>query len=112
MRDDPRWGVGGGVVFAVAGFLLLSMGGAVIAAPATVPLMHIAASHHRTPAFRCLAVVLSALTVAEVAWALTYLALDEARPWIWLLPSIAVVAVAAISNVLLHRAGATPVHTA
>ena len=49
MRDERRWGSGRGVVFVVAGLLLLSMGGAVIAAPATVPLMHIAAWQHRTP---------------------------------------------------------------
>ncbi|MCA1702678.1 MAG: hypothetical protein LC808_05180 [Actinobacteria bacterium] len=94
-------------MFVVAGLLLLSMGGAVIAAPATVPVMHIAASQHRTLAFRRLAVVLSALTVAGVAWALTYLALEEPQPWIWLLPSLAVVAVAAVSNALLRRVAAT-----
>ena len=31
-------------------------------------------------------------TIAEVAWALTYLAVGEAQPWIWLLPLIACVA--------------------
>jgi uncharacterized BrkB/YihY/UPF0761 family membrane protein len=109
MRDERRWSIVGGVVFVVAGVLLLSMGGAVIAAPATVPLMNIAASQHRTPAFRRWAVFLSALTMAEVAWALTYLALDEAQPWIWLVPSLAVVAVAAACNALLRRVAATPV---
>ncbi len=112
MRDERRWGTGSGIVFVVAGLLLLLMGGAVIAAPATVPLMHIAASQHRTPAFRRLAVVLSALTVAEVAWALTYLELEEAQPWIWLLPSLAVVAVAAVSNALLRRVAAPPARPA
>jgi hypothetical protein len=108
MHDERRWGIGGGVVFVVAGLLLLSMGGAVIAAPATVPMMHLAASQHRTRAFRRLAVVLSAFTVAEVGWALTYLTVEEAQPWIWLVPGLAVVVVASISNALLRRVAARP----
>ncbi len=30
--------------------------------------------------------MIAALTVAEVAWAATYLTVAEAQPWIWLLP--------------------------
>ena len=56
--------------------------------------------------------ILSAFTVAEVVWALTYLALEEAQPWIWLLPSLPVVAVAAVSNALLRRVAATPARPA
>ena len=33
--------------------------------------------------------VVAALTVAEVAWVATYLAVAEAGPWIWLLPAVA-----------------------
>jgi hypothetical protein len=94
MREVPidgaapqrSWRLAGVIVFAVAGFLLLSMGGAVFAAPITVPLMLVVSRRHPTTTFRVAGVVLVALTVAEVVWALTYLQLQEAQPWIWLLP--------------------------
>ncbi|MGH9011402.1 MAG: hypothetical protein ACRDYF_16380, partial [Acidimicrobiia bacterium] len=72
---------------AVSAFLLLSMGGAVVAAPLTLPLLYFALRGGRMGAgLRVAAVVIAALTVAEVAWAATYLTIEEARPWIWLLP--------------------------
>jgi hypothetical protein len=72
---------------AVSAFLLLSMGGAVVAAPMTLPLLYLAIRSGRMGAgLRAAAVVIAALTVAEVAWAATYLAVSEAQPWIWLLP--------------------------
>jgi hypothetical protein len=71
----------------VAAFLLLSMGGAIVAAPLTLPLLWLVVRADRTgPALRAAAVVVAALTVAEVVWAATYLAVTEAEPWIWLLP--------------------------
>ena len=106
--DGQRWGLVGVAVFVVAGFLLLSMGGAIVAAPVTVPLMYLAVARHPTPAFRRLAVVLSALTVAEVAWALTYFGNGEAQPWIWLVPGLAGAgAAAALSTALRRRTVAT-----
>ncbi len=98
MTDAQRWSVIGVVTFVVAGFLLLSMGGAIIAAPVTVPLMQVAASRHPTRSFRRAAMVLSVLTVGEVAWALTYVAAGDAQPWIWLLPSLGALAVVPISR--------------
>ena len=98
MTGARRWRVIGVVTFVVVGFLLLSMGGAIVAAPVTVPLMFVAASRHPTRGFRAAAMVLSALTVAEVVWALTYVAIEEAQPWIWLLPSLAGVMIAAASR--------------
>lgn len=77
------------VTFVVAGVLLVSMGAAILAAPVTLPLMWVAAVRNPTPAFRVAAKVLSALTVAEVVWALAYLTIDESQPWIWLLPGLA-----------------------
>jgi hypothetical protein len=72
---------------AVSAFLLLSMGGAIVAAPLTVPLLYLAVRTGRLgTALRVTAVVIAALTVAEVAWAATYLTMAEAQPWIWLLP--------------------------
>jgi hypothetical protein len=75
------------VLVAVSAFLLLSMGGAVVAAPLTLPLLYLAVRGGRMgTGFRLAAVVIAALTVAEVAWAATYLTVAEAQPWIWLLP--------------------------
>jgi hypothetical protein len=75
------------VLVAVSAFLLLSMGGAIVAAPLTLPLLYLAVRGDRIGAgLRTAAVVIAALTVAEVAWAATYLAVAEAKPWIWLLP--------------------------
>jgi hypothetical protein len=79
-----QWRVVGAVTFLITGFLLLSMGGAIVAAPVTVPLMYLAASRHPTRSFRAAAMALSGLTIAE------------AQPWIWLLPSLAAFAAAAV----------------
>jgi hypothetical protein len=78
------------VLVAVSAFLLLSMGVAVVAGPLTIPLLCLAARRSRTgQRLRAAAVLVAALTVAEVAWAATDLAVSEAQPWIWLLPAAA-----------------------
>lgn len=82
-------------MFAVAAFLLVSMGGAVVAAPVTLPLMLVLSRHHPTATFRVAGLVLVGLTAAEVAWALTHLQLQEAQPWIWLVPLLGGVIAAA-----------------
>lgn len=105
MQDERRWGIIGVIVFLIAGFLLVSFGGAIVAAPATVPLMLVSAARHPTRAFRAAAVLLSSLTLAEVAWALTYGTLGEGRPWIWLIPCLTAVACAAASTALLRPRG-------
>ena len=89
------------VVVAIAAFLLVSMGGAIVAAPLTLPLLWLVVRADRTgPALRAAAVAVAALTVVEIVWAATYLAVDEAQPWIWLLP----VAAGAGATVALLRA--------
>ena len=81
------------VLVAVSAFLLLSMGGAIVAAPLTLPLLYSAIRGGRLRSgLRLAAVVVAALTVAEVAWAATYLSIAESQPWIWLLPAAAGVA--------------------
>src|SRR5205809_2776032 len=76
-----------GVVVAVAAFLLVSYGGAIVAAPATLPLLYLALRRDETGRrLRLVIVVVAALTAAETGWAVTYVAVGEARPWIWLLP--------------------------
>ena len=75
------------VLVAVSALLLLSMGGAIVAAPLTLPLLFLAIRGGRmSGGLRAAAVLIAALTVAEVAWAATYLAVEEAQPWIWFLP--------------------------
>jgi hypothetical protein len=90
--SQTPWRVIGIAVFVVAAVLLVSMGGAIVAAPITVPLMFIAARRHPTRSFRVAGAVISSLTIAEVAWAITYLAVEDRTPWIWLLPLIAAIA--------------------
>jgi hypothetical protein len=83
-------GPGARVLVAVSAFLLLSMGGAIVAAPVTLPLLYLVVRSGRlSHGLRVAAVVVAALTVAEVAWAATYLTVAEAQPWIWGLPIVA-----------------------
>ena len=82
------WWIGGIALFCLAAFLLVSMGGAIVAAPLTVPLMFVVVRHRPTAAFRTIGATLTGATVAEAVWALTYLAIDESKPWIWLFPLV------------------------
>jgi hypothetical protein len=78
------------VLVVVSAFLLLSMGGAIVAAPLTLPLLYLAVRSGRlNTGLRKAAIVVAGLTVAEVVWAATYLAVAEAQPWIWLLSAAA-----------------------
>jgi hypothetical protein len=86
VRPWPASPALGLVVVGVAAVLLLSMGGAIVAAPVTVPLLGLVGRRHPRGAVRWVAVVLAAATVGEVAWALTYLTLGEVQPGIWLVP--------------------------
>jgi len=86
VQRETNWQRIGIFVFAAAAFLLVSMGGAIAAAPVTVPLMYVASRRHPTGAFRIAAAVLGGFTMAETAWALTYLLMTEAKPWIWAVP--------------------------
>jgi hypothetical protein len=102
-----RWKMMGLVVFGVSAVLLASMGGAIVAAPVTIPLIVVASRRHPTVAFRAVGAVLVGLTAGEVVWALTYLAIEEAKPWIWLLPLVvalpaAVAVLGASSRSVVH----------
>ena len=69
---------GARVLVAVSGFLLLSMGGAIVAAPLTLPLLYLAVRNRQLGSgLRLAALVIAALTVAELAWAATYLTVAE-----------------------------------
>jgi hypothetical protein len=86
-------GAGAGwVLVGVGTVLLLSYGGAIVAAPLTVPLLFLAARASSSKSFRVCAGIVVVLTIAELAWALTYFTVGEARPLIWLVPTLATLA--------------------
>jgi len=78
------------VAVAVGALLLLSTGGAILAAPVTLPLLYLAAGPDRADrahgGVRVAALAVAGLTVAEIVWAATDVAVAGAEPWIWLLP--------------------------
>lgn len=79
------------------------MGGAIVAAPITLPVLLLALRRGALPGrWGTAAVVVGGFTVSEVAWAATYVTLDEAQPWIWLVPVVA----GAAGMAALARAGA------
>lgn len=78
----------GVALFVVAAVLLLAMGGAIVAAPVTLPAMYVVVRRHPTRAFRTAGAIIGALTAAELAWAAVYLATGEATPAIWAVPIV------------------------
>lgn len=73
-------------LFLLAAFLLLTWGGAVAAAPVTLPLLYLAVRRHPTAPFRWAGGVLAGLTTVELAWAVVYVVDEETKPSVWLLP--------------------------
>ena len=71
-----------------ATLLLISFGGAIVAAPVTIPLLLWAARASPSKGYRVWAGIVIVLTIAEVAWAITYFAVGEAKPAIWLVPML------------------------
>jgi len=92
-------------VILVSAFLLISMGGAIIAAPVTLPLLWISL---RRPGlnrpWKVTAAVVLALTAAEFTWAAVYLTLGESKPLIWLVPLGAFALAASATSRTLRRA--------
>jgi hypothetical protein len=76
-----------GAILAGTVLLLLSMGGAILAAPVLLPLLWWSA---RTTGrgVRVIAAILAALVVGEVAWAGVYVMVGERQPYIWALPAL------------------------
>jgi hypothetical protein len=70
----------------LATVLLVSFGGAIVAAPVTLPLLFLAARSMPSTGYRIWAGIVVALTAAELVWALTYFAQGESTPAIWLVP--------------------------
>jgi hypothetical protein len=86
--------VAGVVLFVVAGGLLLTMGGAILAAPVTLPLMYVLVRAHATRPFCVGGAVIGALTAGECAWLCVYVVAGEPQPWVWLVPLFAAVGTA------------------
>jgi len=87
------------ILIVPSAFLLISMGGAIFAAPITVPLLWISLSRRNlSRVWRITAAVVLTLTVAEFVWAAGYLLIGESKPWIWLIPLTLMIATAAAST--------------
>jgi hypothetical protein len=97
-----------GALLAVSAVLLLSMGGAVVAAPVTVPALVWAARRRLRGGLRAAAVAVAALTAAELGWAAVYLAVGETEPAIWLVPLAAGLATALAAALPARRMAVTP----
>ena len=96
-------------VFVVAAVLLVSMGGAIVAAPLTLPALFLVVRRHPTRGFRIAGAIIGGLTAAEVAWAAVYLIAGEALVVIWLVPAlIGIAAGAVLGRRRLSTAGARP----
>jgi hypothetical protein len=76
-----------GAILVGTGLLLLSMGGAILAAPLVLPLLWWAA---RTTGggIRVIGAILAALVVGEVVWAGVYVVVGERQPYMWALPAL------------------------
>ena len=70
-------------------FLLLSFGGAIFAAPVTLPAL-VYMWRTDTRGWRIASAISFALTIAEVSWALVYVGAGEDTPAIWVVPAFAV----------------------
>ena len=92
--DSPSpWAARGAVITVATAILLLgTIGGAIVAAPITLPLLYRIARRYPTRGMRITAAVVGGLTCVEAVWAVCYLALEEATPWIWLVPALAGIA--------------------
>lgn len=103
MTVERNWETIGVAVFTAAALLLISYGGAIFAAPVTLPLMFLSVRRNPTTGFRVAGVVLGALTAAQLTWALTYAAVREVQPWIWLTPLLATFAAGAVFMTAARR---------
>ncbi len=69
----------------------MTFGGAVVAAPLTLPLLVRTGRTTSSGTVRGLAAVIAGLTAAQVGWALVYVAVGESQPSIWLMPAVAAI---------------------
>jgi hypothetical protein len=75
-----------GLVLPVTAFLLLTYGGAIVAAPVSLPLLAWTARTSPSRWVGAAAAVVAGLTATEVAWAAFYVTIGERSPWIVAVP--------------------------
>jgi len=93
------------LLVAITVLLLGSSGGVgVVASPVLLALQFLAARTSRRASEVLLWALLASATGLEAAWAITYLALGEAMPWIWLVPTLVGIAFGIIVFVGARRA--------
>ncbi len=92
----PPW-----LILAASALLLVTFGGAVVAAPLTLPLLVHTGRTTTSRTIRGLVAVVAGLTAAQVAGALVYVAVGESQPSIWLMPAVA--GILAVMVVLRRR---------
>lgn len=83
---------------------LFSMGGAILAAPVTVPVLTYAITRDEIArGWRITGGLILALTLAQCAWAVGFFVLDETHLAVWLYPVIVLAICAAIGIALIFR---------
>lgn len=87
--------------------LLLSFGGAIWAAPVTIPLLIYAICKVKlTCRWRIIAALILALTVTQCTWAIMYITVGESNPSVWIAPIAAfTISVTAITVTWVIRRG-------
>jgi hypothetical protein len=81
---------------------LMSVGGlGVYLSPLLIPLLFVASRTSRSLPAKAMWACLAALAAAEGTWGLTYALLGEAKPSIWLLPTV----VGALLGLIVFKAG-------
>ena len=92
------------VLIVGAAALLFSMGGAILAAPVTVPVVTYAITRDElTRGWRIAGGLILALTLAQCAWAVGFFVLDETHLAVWLYPVVVLAICAAVGISLLFR---------
>ncbi len=88
-------------VTVVSLILLASFGGAIFAAPVTIPLLAYSTVRNVLSGWWSIVTKLTlALTIAQGTWAIVYFTLGESIPAIWLVPGIVLLVVAV--GLLIH----------
>lgn len=87
-----------------AAILLISFGGAIWAAPVTIPLLAYAIWRDGlNRRWRSAAVLVLALTAAQCVWAIAYVTVGESNPMVWLAPVVVFAMSIVAGTVVLSR---------
>ena len=84
--------------------LLISFGGAIWAAPVTIPVLVYAIWRDGlSRRWRSTAILVLALTVAQCVWAIAYVTVGESNPIVWLAPVVVFAVSIGAGTVFLFR---------